>query len=552
MKPSRIFALPVLALLLASSTLSLFSQSKGLKTINKNDLSYHLDFLADKEFRGRETTSQELEIATLYLANWAKHEGLKPILKDGSFYQSIPVSGTSVSTENTKLRILRNNQETIFNYGKLFGGRLTSNGSFSGDVYFAGFGYRDTISGWDDFKGVNLSGKVVIVLDDQIASTAPGNQVSSSLRTRVSRIRSMGASSVFVILSPEKNSRVPSIFEVIPSGRMATMYDSQRTRFEAPAVQPNQQVNTPAISSIPFAQIDIGHEVASSILGVTTDEIAGMFTSIQQGKQVASNSIVGTRAQLDVNIDSYNTTTRNVIAYIEGTDPVLKNEYVVVCGHHDHLGISGGSVIAGADDNGTGTVALIEIAQALMAERPKRSVIIAWFTGEERGLIGAHYFINNCPVPVEKISACINLDMLGRNSVDSLYLVASDLLSSELDGSIQKVNKQFGINFGFDYKYSNLTNSERVYFRSDHYPHLRFGIPSVWLFCGFTPDYHTPKDVLEFIDYEKFYKVTKLAYLTVFDIASKKELLKLDVNPAVTSRGIHNNQERSLFLAPSR
>ncbi len=139
------------------------------------------------------------------------------------------------------------------------------------------------------------------------------------------------------------------------------------------------------------------------------------------------------------------------------------------------------------------------------------------------------------------------MDMLGRNSTDSLFLVCSDLLSSGLDASIKKVNKKSGLNFGFDYRYSNLSNPEQVYFRSDHYPFVRFGIPSVWFFSGFTPDYHTPKDITEYINYEKFYKITRLVYLTAFDIANMKELLKLDVNPKVTSRGKQNLMEPGLY-----
>jgi Zn-dependent M28 family amino/carboxypeptidase len=253
------------------------------------------------------------------------------------------------------------------------------------------------------------------------------------------------------------------------------------------------------------------------------------------------------RIQLTVETETHQGSSRNVIAAIPGSDPILKDEYVVICAHHDHLGISDGQVIAGADDDGTGTVALLEIAQALMTERPKRTVIIAWFTGEEQGLYGSHFFANNCPVPVEKISTCLNLDMLGRNSRDSLYLVGSNLLSSELDAAIRKVNRNPEINFGFDYLYSNLTHPQRVYFRSDHYPFIRFGIPSVWIFCGFTPDYHTPKDVLEFIDWQKFLKVTKLTYLSAMETGNRKELLKLDVNPEVKVRGSQNLSIRSLY-----
>jgi len=292
--------------------------------------------------------------------------------------------------------------------------------------------------------------------------------------------------------------------------------------------------------------------MAAGMLGVDKSNIAEMFRTIKSGRQVPAKVTKGIRIQMDVEVHAYETTSRNVIAMVEGSDPLLKNEYIVICGHHDHLGISDGEIIAGADDNGTATVALMEIGQALLAERPKRSVILAWFTGEEKGMNGSHYFINNCPVPVEKISACLNMDMLGRNNTDSLYLVGSDLLSSELDASINKVNSQYGINFGFNYMYSNLTHPQRVYFRSDHYPFIRFGIPGVWFFSGFTPDYHTPRDVLEFINYPKFLKITKLVYLTAFETGNSKDLLKLDVNKAVTSRGVHNMTEKSLFQNTGR
>jgi Zn-dependent M28 family amino/carboxypeptidase len=144
------------------------------------------------------------------------------------------------------------------------------------------------------------------------------------------------------------------------------------------------------------------------------------------------------------------------------------------------------------------------------------------------------------------------MDMLGRNNRDSLYLVGSDLLSTGLDASINNVNRNSGINFGFDYRYSDLTHPQHVYFRSDHYPFIRFGIPSVWFFSGFTPDYHTPRDITEFIDYTKFCKITKLVYLTAFDIGNMKDLLKLDVNPAVTSRGRNNLKESSLFQSKGK
>ena len=538
----------ILMFILSASCGSLFSQSKGLKTISEKELKYHLEFLGAREFRGRETPSPELDIATLYLANWSRSAGLKTIMPDGSYYQNVPLTVAKVLQPETRITISGNNAEKIYYYGQAMGGNFSVSGSYSGEAVFAGLGISDSESRWDDLKGLDLKGKVVIILDTprKGSKNPDGRYYYLRLNSIIAGLRDRGASAVLSVVSPEREDKLEAgfnIFDRLPSGRLGIIYDSQKSDFNAEPAGSKDQARPP----LPFEQAEISHDAAAGILGVSVSDISEMFRKIRNGEQIPSGEVPGVRVSLEVKVISQKSASRNVIAVIEGSDPVLKNEYVVVCGHPDGLGLREGEVLAGADDNGTATVALIEIAQALMAERPKRSVIIGWFTGEEKIMNGSHYFINNCPVPVEKISACLNMDMLGRNSTDSLYLVCSDLLSSELDASIRKVNKQSGISFGFDYRYSGLNHPEQVYFRSDHYPFVRFGIPSVWFFSGFTPDYHTPKDVTEYINYDKFFKITRLVYLTAFDIGNKSELLKLDINPGVTSRGKHNLTEPSLF-----
>lgn len=547
----RLFAL----LLLVSLSVPGYSQSKGLRTITEKELRYHLDFLGAPEFRGRETPSPELEIATLYIGNWLKNNGFKPVMKNGSFYQHVPLTVKSVFQPNTRIRITKSGTDRVFFFGKDFVGNFTTGGSYSGNIVFAGLGISDPASGWDDLKDLDLSGKIVIILDEKQPGEKyiSGSTYASRLNSRITDLRDRGASAVLSVVSPERESRKSEgikIFDYIPTGRLEPLYESQRTVLqltpEPLKVEKNRR------PPIPFDRAEISHELAAEALGTDVGEIGRMFDLVRKGRQIPSREVTDIKLNLDVEVDTYKSTSRNVLAFVEGSDPVLKNEYIVICGHHDARGIDDGQIVAGADDNGTATVALMEIGQALMAERPKRSVILAWVTGEEQGMNGSHYFINNCPVPVEKISACLNMDMLGRNHTDSLFLVASDLLSSELDASINRVNRKFGINFGFDYRYSNLIHPQRVYFRSDHYPFLRFGIPAVWFFCGFTPDYHTERDVPEAIDYRKLLNATKLVYLTAFDTGNMKELLRLDVNPAVTVRGKHNLTERSLFEVPAK
>ncbi len=527
-----------------------FTQSRGLRTISEKELKYNLDFLGSRQFRGRETPSPELDIATLFIANRASYAGLKPIMKDGSFYQSVPVTVTSVFQPGTHVTVSGGGSDRIWYFGKEMSGTFYRSGTYWGDVVFAGLGISDPQGGWDDLCGLDLRGKIVVILDAQRPGTVfpLGFTLTGRLSPRIADIRDRGAAAVLSIVDMEREklkAEGQNIFDYIPTGRLETMYDSQRTNFSSPPA--TQAGDGPSRPPLPFEKAEISHDLAADMLGITKDDIAAMFRKIEQGVQVPSFEVPGKSVKLDVEVETYKSASCNVVAQVEGSDPVLKNEYIVISGHHDARGIDDGGIIAGADDNGSACVALLEIGKALLAERPKRSVILVWFAGEEQGMNGSQYFVNNCPVPVEKISVCLNMDMIGRNGPDSLYLVGSDLLSSELDASVNRVNKKSGLNFMFDYLFSNLTHPQHVYFRSDQYPFVRFGIPSVWFFSGFTYDYHTVRDVPERVDYNKLLRTTKLVYLTAFDIGNMKNLVRLDVNPAVTSRGSQNLKERSLF-----
>jgi len=471
-------------------------------------------------------------------------------MNDGSFYQDVPLTVTSVFQPGTRITLSKKASESVYYFGRDFCGSFARSGSYPGDVVFAGMGISNPQGGWDDLAGLDLRGKIVVILDAQLPGTVfpLGFTMTGRLMSRINDIRSRGAAAVLTIVPPERQrikEEGQKIFDYIPTGRIEVMYDSQRTSFGNSSVAGTQgnSLRVPA----PFERAEVSHDLAAEMLGITKEEIALMFSKIGRGEQVASFETEGTSVRLDVQVEYYPAVSRNVVAMVEGSDPVLKDEYIVICGHHDGRGIDDGGIIPGADDNISACVALMEIGKALLAERPKRSVILAWFTGEEQMMNGSQYFVNNCPVPVEKITACLNMDMISRNNPDSLYLIGSDLLSSDLDRAIRKVNRKDDIRFTFDYLYSNLTHPQQVYFRSDHYPFVRFGIPSVWFFSGFTYDYHTVWDAPERVDYGKLYKTTKLVYLTALEIGNAKEMLKLDVNPAVTSRGGHNLKEPSLF-----
>ncbi len=233
------------------------------------------------------------------------------------------------------------------------------------------------------------------------------------------------------------------------------------------------------------------------------------------------------------------TATSNVVGWVEGSDPELKNEYIVISSHIDHLAVREGRVLPGADDNGSGTVGMLSLAKAVLAERPRRSVVFLWNTAEEDGLIGAYHFVQHSPVPVEKITANLNLDMISRNDPGMIHLIGSNKLSSELDRSFRRQNER-SVRMKLDYAYESPNHPDRFFFRSDQYPFIRYGVPGVWVFCGTTPDYHQEADGFEKADLTKAEKVTKLVYLVAMDIGGRPDLLKLDLHPEITSRGAHN------------
>ncbi len=228
--------------------------------------------------------------------------------------------------------------------------------------------------------------------------------------------------------------------------------------------------------------------------------------------------------------------SENIWAFIEGSDK--KDEIVVVSAHYDHVGMKNGEVYNGADDDGSGTVALLEIAQAFQEAKrnghgPRRSVLILHVTGEEHGLHGSRYYSENPLFPLKNTVADVNIDMIGRrdtfhpDSNNYVYVIGSDRLSTDLHNVTEAANKKY-TNLVLDYKYNDLNDPQRFYYRSDHYNFAKNGIPSVFFFNGTHEDYHKPGDDPEKIEYDALEKRTRLAFATAWEIANREERLKVD------------------------
>ena len=218
---------------------------------------------------------------------------------------------------------------------------------------------------------------------------------------------------------------------------------------------------------------------------------------------------------------------RNVIGLVEGTDPKLKNEYVVLSAHYDHIGTRGNIVNNGADDDGSGTVAILESAHLLAkAKENKRSIVILFNTGEEKGLLGSQFATENGSF-MKEVVANINMDMVGRESIDSLHCIGSDKLSTEFAKIIKEENSKT-VNFILDYKYDDPNDRNRFYYRSDHYNFAKKGIPVVFFFDDMKVDYHKPTDDVEKINFEKILKAVKLSSSIAIHVANLDHKLVVD------------------------
>ena len=504
--------------------------NQAAASITEEELKTHLEFLASDEFRGRNTPSPELKIASRYLAVLAERSGLQPLLPEGTYLQEIKLVVTEADRTRTRIQLRSGTGIREFSYGQDFGllGRGLASAQVSDRVLFLGLGLSASESGWDDIGSLNLKDRIVLVLDPELPESHVLMQEDTRrlLRRRSGFLIQQGAAAVLTVVSEAREQG----------------FQNQRLGFaEASSVRLSDTLKSMVSPGArrPSLRAELRHAMAALLLGISQVELNTLFSDLKGGKQVAARELPQARLDIRVEVRERPDKTCNVVGYVEGTDELLKEEYVLIGSHHDHIGAREGRVYNGADDNGSGTVAMLEIAQALSLKRPQRSVVLVWHTGEEKGLWGARYFVERGPLSAEKISAVLNLDMICRNEPDHLYLIGSRTLSSQLDAVLQSVNEKRTL-FRFDYMYEDIKHPDFFFFRSDHFPYIQYGIPGVWLFCGTTEDYHQVTDTVDRVDYGKMARVARLTYRAALEIGDMPGKLSLDAHPQISSRGEHN------------
>jgi Zn-dependent M28 family amino/carboxypeptidase len=332
----------------------------------------------------------------------------------------------------------------------------------------------------------------------------------------------------------------------VPDFQYLANWDRNRTRMTERGLTRVDKFQPPAGAQIP--QIVISPRVANVLLQGERKNATSIFEAVYGGQPLESFGLnPDKKLSIVIRVKSEPAKTQNVVAVFEGSDPVLKNEYVALGAHYDHVGVgipvNGDSIYNGADDDGSGTTALLGIAEALTKAgmRPKRSVLFVWHAGEEKGLWGSRYFTMYPTIPLDKIVTQINIDMIGRSKKEGddnprnrelsgpneIYVIGSKMMSTELGELTDTVNKQY-LNLTYDYRYDDPSDPNRFFSRSDHYNYARKGIPIVFFFDGEHEDYHRPGDSVDKIDFQKMEKVTRTIYMTLWEIASRPTRPKVD------------------------
>ena len=465
-----------------------------------------LTVLSSDEFEGRATFSQGIDKAAEYIAARLKDAGVRPGGDNGSYFQNVGVQfvqslnqSTLTVEVNGESRVFQNGEEVFFPAN--VGGKRTL---VLTDVEFVGYGLHMG-STHNDYDGKDVKGKAVVWLGESAPVSLDGSPATRLMESRASTaLEEMGAAAS-VSLARSSRGR-------FGSGGPVSFTTTQRLDFPRP---PDISVSDGVLAFI------------FSASGVDYEELKAKARS---GQDLIPAAIKGVKLtfNLDAEYRVVNTRmTRNVVGLVDGSDPKLKDTYVAFGAHYDHLGIEEGVRLSteidrinnGADDDGSGSTALIGLATAFAAgPRPRRSFLFAWHAGEERGLWGSQYLADHPPVPVDHIVAQLNIDMIGRNrdnkdsEENTVYAVGADRVSTELHNILIESNASLNAPLNIDFEMNDPADPERIYFRSDHFSYAAKGIPIIFFFTGLHPDYHQVTDSVEKIHFEKMSHITQLVY----------------------------------------
>lgn len=498
--------------------------------ITANQLKDYLYYVASDEMEGRDTPSRGLDLTAKFIGMMLSRWGFKPAGDDGTFYQKIALKSESIDPANTVLKVGGTDYQLNTDFFRMGGNGMAADAG----LVFGGNGWMIKSKNIDALAGVDVKGKVVVLYTEGFPSqrsltALPTGATQAELTGTkgtdwadpVTNATQKGAAGIILVASPQLQGAWSQISGFFGRGNMY------------PEKLREGGGNSGNTLPVLLVSQSIGDTIFANESGNKTSTSA---FAINKTATVAAMSRSETKY------------TQNVVALWEGSDPKLKAEMVAIGAHYDHVGVNPNArtedkIWNGADDDGSGTVAVLSIAEALAKSkvRPKRSVLFVWHTGEEKGLWGSEYFNKFPTVDIKQVIAQLNIDMIGRSrktddtnpknkdlsGENAIYVIGSEMMSSTL-GAITKGTNDAYLKMNYDYRYDDPKDTNRFFFRSDHFNYAQKGIPVVFWFDGVHEDYHQPGDHPDKIDYAKMEKVTRTIFLTLWELTDLKERPKVD------------------------
>ena len=507
--------------------------SQAAEQIDAADLKAQLSFLASPDLAGRNAGSLEDHIATDYIASEFLRLGLKAAGDDGTYFQNLTIVTGDIDRDNTQLTSKIGGVEQIYKLGRDVRWLRQSlrPGTACGEVVFAGYGIRAPEYGYDDFAGIDVKGKVVLVLNREPQADDPKSKFMGAWDTyhafnwdKVEEIRKLGAAGILTIAE-----RTPRVFKPTPAS-------SPR-----PSGGPSYAL---AGEMYDIAAFNITRGIADRLLAPSGHIVDALQADIDRTLHPSSFVVPNSSACLTKSIQHIEQHKgRNVIAMLEGSDPKLKDEVVLVTAHHDHMGAENGHIYYGADDDASGVAGLLGIAKAFVKGgiHPRRSVLFVAYDAEERIFLGSYYYVTHPVVPLDRTVATLNLDMIGRNENDANWPVPPDAnvnmvnvlgtrYNPGLRGVFARANRRLGLKL--DYK-MDAVDPDVLWSRSDHFWFATLHIPQAEFQTGLHPDYHTENDTWQRINYAKLTKIVRLAFLATAELAKADNKIAFDPTGAL-------------------
>jgi hypothetical protein len=525
------------------ATLSARQRAPELDSITARDMKADLTFLASDSMAGRLTDTPQNAMAAEWIASRFERMGLKAIGDNSTYYQKYTLATATLG---------EGNHGRIGEFGTdWYPTAFSASATAEGDVVFVGFGITSPERDYDDYRG-DVKGRIVLALDhepgerdeaspfDGVVTAQAAGQLQKTLAAQA-----RGAAGILFVSDVHNHPAPPDATG--PRGLNLTAAWPDRPR-RIPRYMLGSWVEQ---VEIPAAVISVA--AANRLLSLTSSRartLEDLAKSAETPRGITPIPL-GAKGQFTTSVTRTFIDDRNVVAAIEGADPALKDEVVIVCAHYDHDGTNETAVLNGADDDGSGTVGLIEIAEAYALAsakgvRPKRSVIFAAWNSEERGLLGAWAYTQKPIAPLAQTVAVLNMDMIGRNEevpdgsggggrfrgldvqTSESNRNAVNIIGTTRSASLKQVVEQANGGIGLTLRLRYDNNISQLMRRSDHWPFLNSGVPAVWVHTGLHPDYHTANDDADRINYPKMEKIGRMVYQASWDLANAPTRPKLN------------------------